>query len=51
MSEIDDLLKISNREHKRMSSAAKFWVFFTLGSAGFGVLLIILVVLAAIFLR
>jgi hypothetical protein len=51
MSEIDDLLRISNRGHKRMSGAAKFfWVFFILGNAGLGVL-IILAILAAIFHR
>jgi len=33
-----------------MSGAAKFWVFLTLGSTGVGVLILVLIVAAAIFL-
>jgi hypothetical protein len=51
MNEIDDLLKISNRGHSRMSGAAKFWVVLTAISVGVFVLFCIALILAAIFLK
>jgi hypothetical protein len=51
MSEIDELLKISNRGHSRLSGAAKFWVGFTAISVGIGVLFCIALILAAIFMK
>jgi hypothetical protein len=51
MSEIDELLKISNRGHSRLSGAAKFWVVLTAISVGIFVLFWVAIILAAISLK
>ena len=51
MNEIEELLKISNRGHNRMNGAAKFWVVLTAISVGIFVLFLILLILAAIFMK
>ncbi len=51
MNEIDDLLKLSNRGHSRMSGVAKFWVVLTAISVGIFILFFTVLILAAIFLK
>jgi hypothetical protein len=51
MSEMDELLRISNKGHKQLSGAAKFWVGITVVSTGFGVLVLLALILAALFLH
>lgn len=51
MNGIDELLKISNREHDSMSGVAKFWVVLTAIAVGIFILFWLALLLLAVFLK